>query len=300
MLVITVPVLGIAIFSTPTHAQAPVVTDQSMKSRALSGRKRPVRPGRVDQRDPWRVGADAGRRQDLAGGHGDGRGFSRIPRRPGRECGHGVAPLGRQQGQVANLSHREWRATWSIQFVSTDQRAFFDCIAFWDARRGIAISDAVEKAFILLRTEDGGATETGGGSAGGGRRRGALCGERHLPPYWTRWRRLVRHRGGEDRARREEPRLRQDLGDREDAGRPGTRHRPGSPPSRSGTSIAGLRWEATSTSQRIGRRTSRSARIAGRPGRPAEASPSPAPHMDPRSCPVARSWRSRSAPAVRR
>ena len=32
MLVITVPVLGIAIFSTPTHAQAPVVTDQSMKS----------------------------------------------------------------------------------------------------------------------------------------------------------------------------------------------------------------------------------------------------------------------------
>ena len=48
--------------------------------------------------------------------------------------------------------------TWSIQFVSTDQRAFFDCIAFWDARRGLAISDAVEKAFILLRTEDGGET----------------------------------------------------------------------------------------------------------------------------------------------
>jgi photosystem II stability/assembly factor-like uncharacterized protein len=48
--------------------------------------------------------------------------------------------------------------TWSIQFVSTDQRAFFDCIAFWDPRRGIAISDAVEKDFILLRTEDGGTT----------------------------------------------------------------------------------------------------------------------------------------------
>jgi photosystem II stability/assembly factor-like uncharacterized protein len=47
---------------------------------------------------------------------------------------------------------------WSIQFVNTDQRAFFDCIAFWDARRGIAISDAVEQAFILLRTEDGGET----------------------------------------------------------------------------------------------------------------------------------------------
>lgn len=48
--------------------------------------------------------------------------------------------------------------TWSVQFMNTDRRAFFDCLAFWDSRRGIAISDAVEEQFLLLRTDDGGAT----------------------------------------------------------------------------------------------------------------------------------------------
>jgi photosystem II stability/assembly factor-like uncharacterized protein len=48
--------------------------------------------------------------------------------------------------------------SWSVQFVNTDQRAFFDCLAFWDGTRGLAISDAVEKQFVLLRTGDGGAT----------------------------------------------------------------------------------------------------------------------------------------------
>lgn len=48
--------------------------------------------------------------------------------------------------------------SWSLQFVSTDQRAFFDCIAFWDDRRGLAIGDAVEGQLMLLRTEDGGTT----------------------------------------------------------------------------------------------------------------------------------------------
>jgi photosystem II stability/assembly factor-like uncharacterized protein len=47
---------------------------------------------------------------------------------------------------------------WSIQFLNTDKRAFFDCIAFWDGRRGLAISDAVEREFLLFRTDDGGAT----------------------------------------------------------------------------------------------------------------------------------------------
>ncbi len=48
--------------------------------------------------------------------------------------------------------------TWTAQFINPDRRAFFDCLAFWDSARGVAISDAVDGSFVLLRTEDGGAT----------------------------------------------------------------------------------------------------------------------------------------------
>jgi photosystem II stability/assembly factor-like uncharacterized protein len=46
---------------------------------------------------------------------------------------------------------------WQIQFINRDPKAFYDCFAFWDARSGIAWSDAVEGRFPYLRTEDGGA-----------------------------------------------------------------------------------------------------------------------------------------------
>lgn len=50
--------------------------------------------------------------------------------------------------------------TWTLQFHNTEPRAFFDCLDFWDARRGIAFSDAVDGRFYILRTDDGGATWT--------------------------------------------------------------------------------------------------------------------------------------------
>ena len=46
-------------------------------------------------------------------------------------------------------------ATWLPQFVNQDSAAFFDCFAFWDGRRGVAFSDAVDGRFILLATTDG-------------------------------------------------------------------------------------------------------------------------------------------------
>jgi photosystem II stability/assembly factor-like uncharacterized protein len=46
-------------------------------------------------------------------------------------------------------------ATWQQQFVNRDSSAFFDCFAFWDSRRGVAFSDAVNGAFVMLRTTDG-------------------------------------------------------------------------------------------------------------------------------------------------
>ena len=51
-------------------------------------------------------------------------------------------------------------ATWATQFVNEDPKAFFDAMAFWDAERGIAVSDSVDGQFVIIRTGDGGRTWT--------------------------------------------------------------------------------------------------------------------------------------------
>ena len=48
--------------------------------------------------------------------------------------------------------------TWTEQFVNRDPKAFFDAMAFWDAKRGVAISDSVDGQFVILMTADGGAS----------------------------------------------------------------------------------------------------------------------------------------------
>jgi photosystem II stability/assembly factor-like uncharacterized protein len=47
--------------------------------------------------------------------------------------------------------------SWTLQFLNREPKAFFDCLAFWDAERGVAVSDAVDGRFLVIRTEDGGA-----------------------------------------------------------------------------------------------------------------------------------------------
>ena len=47
-------------------------------------------------------------------------------------------------------------ATWMLQFANPDQEAFFDAMAFWDADHGIAVSDSVKGAFVIITTQDGG------------------------------------------------------------------------------------------------------------------------------------------------
>jgi photosystem II stability/assembly factor-like uncharacterized protein len=47
--------------------------------------------------------------------------------------------------------------TWELQFQNDDPDAFFDCLDFWDAQRGLAFSDAVNGRLIVIRTENGGA-----------------------------------------------------------------------------------------------------------------------------------------------
>lgn len=46
--------------------------------------------------------------------------------------------------------------SWQLQFRNADSSAFYDCFAFWDARRGIAFSDAVAGRFLVRMTLDGG------------------------------------------------------------------------------------------------------------------------------------------------
>ncbi len=47
--------------------------------------------------------------------------------------------------------------TWALQFKAAEPEAFFDAIAFWDEKHGIALGDPVKGRFPLLVTEDGGA-----------------------------------------------------------------------------------------------------------------------------------------------
>lgn len=47
---------------------------------------------------------------------------------------------------------------WTLQFRNRRAGAFYDCMAFRDASRGLAISDPVDGHFLVIKTEDGGRT----------------------------------------------------------------------------------------------------------------------------------------------
>lgn len=51
-------------------------------------------------------------------------------------------------------------AHWTLQFQNDDPKAFFDAMAFWDAHRGLAVSDSVDGRFVIITTRDGGRTWT--------------------------------------------------------------------------------------------------------------------------------------------
>jgi photosystem II stability/assembly factor-like uncharacterized protein len=46
--------------------------------------------------------------------------------------------------------------SWNLQFLNEHPDGFFDCMAFWDSRRGIVYGDAIDGELFVLRTEDGG------------------------------------------------------------------------------------------------------------------------------------------------
>ncbi|HEX7255691.1 MAG TPA: hypothetical protein VF236_07155 [Gaiellaceae bacterium] len=46
--------------------------------------------------------------------------------------------------------------TWTLTFQNTEPTAFYDCMAFFDKNRGLAVSDPVNGRFRILATNDGG------------------------------------------------------------------------------------------------------------------------------------------------
>src|SRR5918995_4162433 len=46
--------------------------------------------------------------------------------------------------------------TWSLVFQNTEPTAFYDCMAFFDKHRGLALSDPINGRFRILATADGG------------------------------------------------------------------------------------------------------------------------------------------------
>ncbi|HET9064906.1 MAG TPA: YCF48-related protein [Gemmatimonadales bacterium] len=62
-------------------------------------------------------------------------------------------------GPDSRIYHtRDGGAHWTLQFQNADSAAFYDCMTFFDARTGVAFSDASHGRSNVLRTIDGGAT----------------------------------------------------------------------------------------------------------------------------------------------
>ena len=47
-------------------------------------------------------------------------------------------------------------ASWTQTFTNDDPNAFYDCMTFFDRKRGLALSDPVDGKFRIIATEDGG------------------------------------------------------------------------------------------------------------------------------------------------
>ena len=50
--------------------------------------------------------------------------------------------------------------TWTLTFQNTEPPAFYDCMAFFDKHRGLALSDPINGQFRILATTTGGAAGT--------------------------------------------------------------------------------------------------------------------------------------------
>jgi photosystem II stability/assembly factor-like uncharacterized protein len=60
-------------------------------------------------------------------------------------------------GDQSRIYHtRNGGSAWVQQFIGSDKDLFLDCIAMWDARRGLVLGDAAHGEMVMLTTDDGG------------------------------------------------------------------------------------------------------------------------------------------------
>ena len=115
----------------------------------------------------WASGADGTVLRTVDGGAR----WERVPTPPGADSldfrdVHGVsATTAYVMSAGPGARSRIYKTTtggrrWSLQHAGVDSAFFLDAIAFWDARRGIAMSDPVRGRFVVLTTDDGGARWT--------------------------------------------------------------------------------------------------------------------------------------------
>lgn len=142
----------LALRQTPTVQLIPQSSHTAASLRGLSV---------VDSRVAWASGSGGTFLRTLDAGHtwvaGTVPGAEELDFRDVEAFGADTAVL---LSIGAGESSRIYRTTdgggtWRLQYRNTDPRVFLDCIAFWDARRGIALGDPVDGRFVILTTEDG-------------------------------------------------------------------------------------------------------------------------------------------------
>jgi photosystem II stability/assembly factor-like uncharacterized protein len=65
-----------------------------------------------------------------------------------------------EKGLAKIYATRDGGRSWNIVYSTDEKGVFFDDIKFWDARRGLALSDPVGGAFVLMVTSDSGRSWT--------------------------------------------------------------------------------------------------------------------------------------------
>lgn len=121
----------------------------------------------VNERVVWASGSAGTVLRTVDGG----RSWRRIPPPPGSDSldfrdVHAVSATtayvmsAGDSGQSRIYKTTSGGGRWALQYTSDQPGFFLDAIAFWDARRGVAMSDPVAGRFVVLTTSDGGGTWT--------------------------------------------------------------------------------------------------------------------------------------------
>ena len=131
------------------------------RHRPPARRQRRQRPGRLGERLGQHDSPQRGRRQHLEDpAEPDDRspGFSRHRRH--RRLAWPTCSASATDRCRASTRRRDAGDTWTLQFANADPEAFLDAMAFWDEFHGIAVSDSIKGAFVILITDNGGRTWT--------------------------------------------------------------------------------------------------------------------------------------------